>query len=135
MAPDVYVPLWRAFVATNAQALAEWTIGDVGRLVLDPRDVVAGMRDPKGTLPSRQQRAEIARSLLWTAFTITLMDHGWTLCASPLGNALQSGVHTLNPTALAAEMAGAAGHGIVLHVSGCAKGCAHPKPARGTTCV
>lgn len=33
---------------------------------------------------------------------------------------------------LAAELSGMPGAGIILHVSGCARGCAHPKPAAVT---
>jgi Zn-dependent protease with chaperone function len=104
IAPDVYVPLWRAFVAGHRRVLAEFKVEDLPRVAQDPRDVIAQMRDPKGTLLTRQQRAEVARSLLWTAFTVMLLDHGWELRPGPGENCLQLGEHILNPDKLARDV-------------------------------
>lgn len=100
---DVYLPLWRATVAGQSKVLAGLKVEDVVRLALDARGIAAEMRDPPGRLLSRPQRLEAARGLLWTAFTVTLLDHGWRLCADPGGARLQRGEHVLDPNQLARE--------------------------------
>jgi heat shock protein HtpX len=100
----VYVPSWRRFVAENAHALAGFKVEDLVRLALDPKDVASRMCDPKGMLLTREQRIERARLLLWNAFALTLLDHGWELQADPGQYSLHRGEQIIKPDELSSLM-------------------------------
>jgi Zn-dependent protease with chaperone function len=81
--PVMYIPLWRGFTEAYREILLPYTIGDIPTALANLPQIAAQIRDPKGTLLTREQRAERCLSLVWMAFTVTLLANGWRLRAAP----------------------------------------------------
>jgi hypothetical protein len=94
---DVYVPMWRSQTAALLPILAKHNIGDVPDLLkrLDP--ITSQLKDPPGTLLTRDQRSDRAASVVQSALILALIQNGWTLHAKPGFVSLASGDMQLEP--------------------------------------
>jgi len=101
---DVYIPLWRGFVAGFAPLLAGVTVESLPDAASNLADLSSRMRDPKGMLLTREQRASRAATLLWMSFALALIDHGWELRAQPGESYLKRDGVPISPPALIGEM-------------------------------
>jgi len=101
---DIYVPNWKAFVAAHAPLLAGLTAGSLPEAVRGLADIGSRMRDPKGTLLTREQRTERAAALLWMSLALALIDAGWHLHARPGECYLGRGEVRLIPAGVIGEM-------------------------------
>jgi len=79
----IYVPLWGQFTSEYRAVLEPYTVADIPDALANLSAIAARIRDPKGTLLTRDQRADRAASLLWMAFSLVLFCHGWELHAQP----------------------------------------------------
>jgi heat shock protein HtpX len=77
-ASTVWIPIWKKFVAENRCLLASQTIDSIAALLKDLPRIGGQIPDPPGTLLTREQRTERAYTLIWMAFAIKLIEHGWT---------------------------------------------------------
>jgi precorrin-3B synthase len=82
-------------------------------------------------VPTRSAARSVAARLAEGPFILDPADPRRRIAACSGAPSCASGSRPTrsDAAALATEIAGMAGSGIVLHVSGCAKGCAHPTPA------
>lgn len=62
--PLIYIPLWTRFVAEYRDAIASYCVGDIPKALANLGDIAARVRDPKGILLTRDQRAERSLSLI-----------------------------------------------------------------------
>lgn len=81
--PQVYVPMWRNFVAQHSQLLDSRTVASLPDAVKDLQQIGAKIPDPQGMLLTREQRAERAAALLSTALSLSMIDSGWVLRMQP----------------------------------------------------
>jgi Zn-dependent protease with chaperone function len=79
----VYIPSWYAFAAESRELLSPYQVRDIPELILRLGVFGGKIRDPKGTLLSREQRADRCTTLLWNAFALALLDAGWELRSEP----------------------------------------------------
>lgn len=83
-APEVvWLPLWRRFVGEYAHLLASRSFESVPDLIRELAAIGAQIRDPPGTLLSREQRTQRAANLMSTAIILRLLEHGWKLHMQP----------------------------------------------------
>ncbi len=82
-APTVYEPMWKGWVAEYAHLLEGVTAAGIPDLLQNLSPIASKIRDPQGVLLTREQRAERAFQLVWTAFALLLLHHGWSLHAQP----------------------------------------------------
>jgi Zn-dependent protease with chaperone function len=100
----VYVPNWRASVNQYRELLAPYRAVDIPDALANLSVIATHVRDPHGMLLSRDQRAERAAGLLWMAFALALLDHGWQLHAQPGDFYLSQGREKINPADLVRRM-------------------------------
>lgn len=62
------------------------------------------IRDPKGMLLSREQRADRAAGLLGSAFSLALLANGWELHTQPGEFYFQRGAEQLHPFQIVEEL-------------------------------
>jgi Zn-dependent protease with chaperone function len=105
--PTVYVPGWRKYVQEYAELLAGVTVGSLPEKVKDLSEMGSHIRDPKGMLLTREQRAQRAADLLAAAFCLALIASGWELHAQPGDIHLQRGAEQLHPFHILRELASA----------------------------
>ena len=74
----VWLPFWKKFVTEQRSLLANQTIGSIPALLQDLPKIGGQIADAPGTLLTREQRTERAYNLVWMAFAIKLLEHGWT---------------------------------------------------------
>jgi len=79
----VYVERWRASVAQYGSLIAGWKIGDLPSVVDRGAEMAAKIRDPKGVLLTREQRADRVRDFVAGALALALVQRGWELHATP----------------------------------------------------
>jgi Zn-dependent protease with chaperone function len=101
---EVYVRSWRALVTEYADLIAKTRFSEIPEMVTDPSPLVARMRDPKGRLLTRDDRANRARSLLWMALALRLLKDGWKLRAEPGRFCLELGGEQLSPPVIINEI-------------------------------
>jgi hypothetical protein len=92
---EVYVPIWRRFVAENPSILEGLTVESMPAALKRIPEI--RMRDPAGTLLTREQREHRAGNVFWMAFALTLMSDGWELHTQPGEFYLFRGEQRLNP--------------------------------------
>jgi Zn-dependent protease with chaperone function len=100
----VYVPNWRESVTQYRDLLGPCRAMDIPDALAKLPSIAAGLRDPKGMLLSRDQRADRAAALLWTALALALLDHGWQLHAQPGDFYLAQGGRKINPADLVRQI-------------------------------
>lgn len=76
-----YVSGWKSFAEEYKTLLAGLTVRSLPDAVKSVRGMGFHIRDPKGMLLSREQRAERAAGLLGSAFSLALLANGWELHA------------------------------------------------------
>ena len=103
----VYVPGWRKYVGEYAELLAGVTAGSLPEKVKDLSEMGSHIRDPKGMLLKREQRAQRAADLLAAGFCLALLASGWELHAQPGEVYLQRGTEQLHPFHILRELASA----------------------------
>lgn len=108
LADEVFVPSWYAFAAEYRELLSPYQIRHIPELVLRLGALSAKVRDPKGVLLTREQRADRSAALLWNAFALALLDSGWGLKMEPGECSFVRGEGRLNPSQLVAELRAAA---------------------------
>jgi hypothetical protein len=101
----VYVPIWRSEVAPLSEVLAAVTIYTLPNTLADLSQISRHLPDPKGTLLTREQRADRVVGVIGRALTLVLIGHGCKLHFQPGQWFLQSenGSH-LNPMTIVAEL-------------------------------
>lgn len=82
-AAEVFVPHWRKEVEPFAAVLAGTTLATLPALVKAPQAVAAKVMNPPGILLNKQKKEARALEILRMALALSLIDHGWTLHASP----------------------------------------------------
>ncbi len=97
MGMDVWVPAWKRFTEECAALLKGFTVRSLPEAVKDLKKMGSQIRDPKGMLLTREQRAQRAASLLGMALALALLEAGWELHARPAEFHLQHGADRLNP--------------------------------------
>jgi len=103
----VYVPGWRKYTEEYAELLAGVTVGSLPEKVKSLSGMGSHIRDPKGMLLTREQRAQRAADLLAAGFSLALIDSGWDLHAQPGEFHLQRGTEQLQPFHIIRELASA----------------------------
>jgi Zn-dependent protease with chaperone function len=103
----VYVPGWRKYTEEYAELLAGVTAGSLPEKVKDLLAMGSHIRDPKGMLLTREQRAQRAADLLAAGFSVALIGSGWDLHAQPGEFHLQRGTEQLQPFRIIRELASA----------------------------
>jgi Zn-dependent protease with chaperone function len=101
----VYVPGWRKYAEEYAGLLAGVTAGSLPEKVKDLSEMGSHIRDPKGMLLTREQRAQRAADLLGAAFCLALIANGWELHAQPGKICIQRGTEQLQPFHIIRELA------------------------------
>jgi Zn-dependent protease with chaperone function len=101
----IYVPGWRKYVGEYAELLAGVTAGSLPEKVKNLGQMGSQIRDPKGMLLTREQRARRAGDLLAAGFCLALITGGWELHAQPGEFYLQRGAEQLQPFRLVRELA------------------------------
>jgi len=96
----VYVERWRAMVAQYGSLIQGWKVGDLPSVLDRIPEMVRQIRDPKGVLLTREQRAERVRDFVAGALSLALVGRGWTLQATPGELALCHGTARLAPKAV-----------------------------------
>jgi heat shock protein HtpX len=95
--PVVYIPNWTQFTDTYREVLAGYRVADIpvalGRLA----EIGAQIRDPKGMLLTREQRADRAVALLWMSFALVLVRAGWQVRPQPGACCLTNGDRQVDP--------------------------------------
>ena len=81
--PHVYVPMWRNFIRQYSHLLDSRTVASLADAVKDLQQIASNIRDPEGMLLTREQRADRAAALLWTALSLAMIDNGWDLHLQP----------------------------------------------------
>jgi Zn-dependent protease with chaperone function len=104
LAGEVFVPSWYAFAAEYRELLAPYQVRHIPDLVLRLGALAAKVRDPKGALLTREQRADRSAALLWNAFALALLDSGWELKVEPGECSFVRGEGRLNPSQLVAQL-------------------------------
>ena len=79
----VYLPGWREFTNEYKRLLAGVTIDSVPEFLARLPQWAGSVRDPQGTLLTREQRIERAASLVWIAISLRLTERGWELRVRP----------------------------------------------------
>ena len=79
----VLLPSWIEAVTQYSSLLQGISAENLPDALDKVREMGPKIRDPKGMLLTPEQREERARSLLSTAFSLALVNHGWTLHSSP----------------------------------------------------
>jgi hypothetical protein len=80
---EVYIPSWRDQIAEFLPVLAGTKVGALPDILRDLMPIAGKLKDPPGLLLTRDQRIERAAGVIRSAFTLALLDHGWTLHAQP----------------------------------------------------
>ena len=78
-----YKALWRDFVLEYTGLLEGYTAAGLPELLQQIPRLASQMRDPKGMLLTREQRADRAVRLLATSLSLALADHGWEIRSQP----------------------------------------------------
>ncbi|HKE22797.1 MAG TPA: M48 family metallopeptidase [Bryobacteraceae bacterium] len=80
---SLYIPSWTRFTGENRAALSTLRVADIPQALAGVSGIGAQIRDPKGMLLTREQRADRGVSLLWMSFALVLLRDGWKLQAQP----------------------------------------------------
>jgi heat shock protein HtpX len=94
---EVYVPIWKRFIAEQSSVLEGLTVASLPAALKRAPEMTSRMRDPAGTLLTREQREHRAGNVFWMAFALALMNDGWELHAQPGEFYLFRGEQRLNP--------------------------------------
>lgn len=93
----LYIPSWTKFAAEYRTAIAAFRVADIPEALGNLTGIAAQIRDPKGMLLTREQRAGRGLSLLWMAFALVLLRDGWQLHAQPGTAWLSKGDRQFDP--------------------------------------
>jgi Zn-dependent protease with chaperone function len=94
---QVYVPIWKGVVTEFAPLIDGATVASLPDTLKKVPDFASKMRDPVGTLLTREQRVERACNLLWMAFALGLVNAGWEVQSEPGQFCLFCGSERINP--------------------------------------
>ena len=83
--------------AALAPLLGKYNIADVPDLLKRLEPITSQLKDPPGTLFTREQRSDRAASIVQSALMLALIENGWTLQAKPGFVSLASGDLRLEP--------------------------------------
>ena len=100
----VRLPIWKRWLGEYPTLLAGLTAESLPEAVRNRRELGSRIRDPKGTLLTREQRDQRACALLSIAFALAVMNNGWELQTQPGQFCLQRGDQQLTPEELIEEM-------------------------------
>jgi Zn-dependent protease with chaperone function len=96
-AQTVLIQKWARTIAAHADLLRGITAGNLATSADKLADIAARLPNPDGMLLSRQERVPHALHLLATAFTIALVNNGWTVHSSVGEFYLKRGDERLQP--------------------------------------
>lgn len=96
----VYVERWRLMVAQYASLVEGWKVGDLPSVVDRIPEMAKSIRDPKGTLLTREQRAERVHDFVAGALSLALVRRGWKLHTTPGELFMCQGQERLAPRAV-----------------------------------
>ena len=109
---EVYVPIWKSFVGEHSSVLEGITVASLPAAMKTIPGISSRMRDPAGTLLTREQREHRAGNVFWMAFALALMNEGWELHTQPAEFYLFRGEQRLNPIERFAELRSGAKDGV-----------------------
>ena len=98
--PAVTIPWWKSTVTEYASLLRGITAEAVPDYTQKLPEIGSGMRDPKGTLLTREQRTQRAVQLMASALALALLDKEWQLEARPGEFYFHRGTEKINIFAL-----------------------------------
>jgi heat shock protein HtpX len=101
---DVYVRGWKSYVEEYKALLIGVTVSSLPEAVKSVRGMGSRIRDPKGMLLTREQRAQRAAGLLGAAFSLALLASSWELHAHPGEFHFQRGADQLHPFQIVQEL-------------------------------
>jgi heat shock protein HtpX len=101
---EVYVPLWRKQTELLRQLLGPCSLRVLPEKLRELPQIVNRIPDPKGTLPTREQRLARATESLGLVLTLALVDHGWRLHFQPGQFYLERDAEKLEPVRVMAEL-------------------------------
>lgn len=104
VAAEVTVPSWKKAAAEQSGAFTGYTVGTVSDAIGKLPQIGAGMRDPKGTLLSPEQRTARAGQLLAVALALALLANGWELHSQPGVFHFQRGNEQLDPFVIVQQL-------------------------------
>jgi Zn-dependent protease with chaperone function len=93
----IYVERWRGMARAYASLVNGWTVADLPSALDRVPEMAGRIRDPEGTLLTREQRAQRVRDFLAESLALALFDAGWTLHARPGEVLLRRDGETLDP--------------------------------------
>jgi hypothetical protein len=96
----IYVMRWVMMLAQYRSLLKGWKVGDLPSVVDRIPEMTKKIRDPKGVLLAREQRAERVRDFVAGALALALVRRGWKLHATPGEMFLCQGEARLAPKAV-----------------------------------
>jgi Zn-dependent protease with chaperone function len=102
----VYVERWRGMASAYASLVDGWTVADLPSALDRVPEMAGRIRDPEGTLLTREQRAQRVRNFLAESLALALFDAGWTLHARPGEVLLRRGGEALDPYREIAKIGG-----------------------------
>lgn len=100
----VWLPLWRSYLNEHSASLAKYTLESIPSALKELPAIGSTMRDPPGTLLTREQRAERASDLICTALTVRLVDQGWELRMQPGEFSIVKGEAVASPPGLIRDL-------------------------------
>jgi len=98
--PDIYIPAWRKQVEPFLHVMSIKRLGELPMLILDPRPVANSVPDLLWTRQNQGQRNTRALDVLFCAFALCLLDHGWKLVAQPGSLCLEKDDAKVEPNAV-----------------------------------
>ena len=70
-------------VSRHRQVLSAYTVARAGELLANLSVLTGSIKNPVGRLLTREQRADIAREVIWKSLALKLIDIGWRLDVRP----------------------------------------------------
>ncbi|MGA9673382.1 MAG: M48 family metallopeptidase [Terracidiphilus sp.] len=101
---DIYIPGWRKRVADYLPFLSAKKMGDLPLLVLDPRPVAMEVYNATAGRLNQSQRIACACDVLFCAFALCLLEHGWNLITQPGYLTLKNGTSAVDPATVLGEL-------------------------------
>jgi Zn-dependent protease with chaperone function len=80
---NVHLKNWRMEVSRHRQVLSAYTVARAGELLANLSVLTGSIKNPVGRLLTREQRADIAREVIWKSLALKLIDIGWRLDVRP----------------------------------------------------
>lgn len=101
---EVYIPRWRSQTAPFQTLFSGKTIAELPAMLDDLVTIAGQLKDPPGTLCTREQKLQRALGVLSASFTLALIDRGWRLHTQPGEHYLQLNEEKIEPLRVIADL-------------------------------